>query len=263
MQKVVIISDVHGCWYTLTRLLNRCPQGAKLVFGGDLIDRGPHSRKVVEFAMENKIPTVAANHDDMCLAFYRRKARCAEYYGRDAWLDNGGFEAVRNWKTIDKRGRAGWEAARDESVGGCIPNEVLDWMEGLPAYLTPSDELDSAGRKLLVSHTGYALDEDRRGAAGWFRALWGRRSCDDGPWVGCDCKGNEIDDGYFRVYGHTPTKTPYITDSEANIDTGAAYSKRGYGNLTAFVWPTKEVIAEPYNEAPITPSWRLADGVLI
>ncbi len=263
----VAISDPHGCWFTLVRLLNRCPRGANIILGGDLIDRGPYSRKIVEWAMDNAIPTVAANHDDLCLAFYKRKARCAGYYDRDVWLNNGGLEAVRNWPVIETRGRIGWEVERDRSIGGRIPDKVLEWMESLPAYLTPSEQLDGAGRKLLVSHTGYGLDADQGTAAGWFRALWGRRGHGDGPWVGYLNKEDpedirEIDDGYFRVYGHSIVKTPYITNSEANIDLGAAYSKRGFGNLAAFIWPTKEVITEAYNEEPIQPKWTIIDGVL-
>lgn len=251
MQKVVIISDPHGCWYTMVRLLNRCPKGANLVFAGDLIDRGPHSRKVVEFAMEHKIPTCMGNHEDLALAFHHRRAKCKEYYDEGVWLMNGGKEALENWRPQGK-----YSSVYKLS----LPNDVLTWMESLPPYLYPSDEVDENGRRLCCSHTGYGLDADKNN---WFRALWGRYQHGDGEFTYEEGTGKPIDDGLYRVFGHSSNKQAIVTDTYANIDTGAAYTARGYGNLTAFVWPTKEVITEPYNEAPITPSWRLVDGVLI
>ncbi len=88
---LILISDVHGCYYTLVRLLNRClalHPGAQLVLLGDLIDRGPHSRRVVEFAMRNQIPTVMGNHEDLALAYsehHRRGYRAHAWHpGREA-----------------------------------------------------------------------------------------------------------------------------------------------------------------------------------
>ena len=43
-----IIGDVHGCYNTLMELIAKLPKDAKLCFVGDLIDRGPNSKDVVE-----------------------------------------------------------------------------------------------------------------------------------------------------------------------------------------------------------------------
>jgi len=257
---VIVLSDIHGSFYTLIRLLNAAPRGHRLVFGGDEIDRGPHSRKVVEFAMTNGIPTVMGNHTDLCLAFYSSegyKAHCANMYDHGVWLNNGGNAAAANWPTIDKR-TIHWR--RDQYAGGRVPNEVLDWMAGLPAYLTPSDELDENGRSLLVSHTGYGLDADK---GNWFRALWGRRGYDSGAWNYATDTGEEMDDGRFRVYGHTVVKEALLTDSECNIDTGAAYSDRGGGVLSAFIWPSKVILTQRYDESPVKPTFRVENGCIV
>ncbi len=258
----VVISDIHGCGYTLVRLLNKCPKGSNLIFSGDLIDRGPHSRKVVEFAMDNNIPTVMGNHEDLCLAFHKRKAHCAGEYERDIWLSNGGDDTIPNWPTIDGRGRPPYEVERDKFYGGRVPDHVLDWMENLPPYLTPSDELDSNGLKLLVSHTGYGIDvQDEKD--NWFRTLWGRFGSLTGPWfVENPDNGDPVDDGYFRTIGHTSYKQPVVTEKYALIDTGAPYKKRGAGNLTAFIWPTKEVISQPYDENLINPTYKITNGCI-
>lgn len=247
----IILSDLHGCYWTMTRLLNNAPTGLKIVFAGDLIDRGPHSRKVVEFAMENGIPTTLGNHCDLCLAFYRHKSKCAVMYDRDVWLDNGGCFTTRNWlisKTNDRR--ASHMGAQDDYVGGRVPDPVLDWMAALPAYLLPSSEPDSEGRQLMVSHTGYGLSANP-GTDDWFQALWGRYP-DDGPFP---------EDNYYRVFGHTTVKKAKVEPRFCNIDTGCAYPKRD-GILSAILWPSKTIITQPFNEAPIDSNFTVQNGCI-
>lgn len=258
----IVLTDVHGCYHTMVRLLNRCPHGAQLFLNGDLIDRGPHSRKVVEFAMQNEVPTVCGNHEDLALAFYENEgfsSHCGSYYERGIWLHNGGDKAAANWPTIDKRSTY-WR--RDQNAGGRVPDEVLRWMEALPAYITPDNApLDENGRRLLVSHSGYGLAADKGTNDAWMTALWARHGFDCHAFATDPLTGEERDDGWFRVFGHTPAKQPVITDTFAMIDTGAAYSARGYGNMTAFLWPTKQVITQPFDEtAPATLTWEGAKG---
>ena len=252
-QLVVIVSDVHGTFYTLVRLLNQVVAkypGAQLVLNGDLIDRGPNSRKVVEFAMDNSVPNVLGNHCDLALAYSAHsrlgyKARCSSYYDRDVWLWNGGEATLDNWPR--------YRTMENDNVpfqDGCeVPTGVLDWMQQLPAYLTfPSAPVDERGLKLLCTHNGHGLVANQ---GDWYHALWAR----------------DIDfpkDGWFRVFGHSPVKTAQITETFAAIDTGAAYSDRGGGNMTAFIWPTKETIVIPYDEDPmVIPAFTVPNGVLI
>lgn len=236
---VIVISDVHGAFYTLMRLLAKCPPDAQLILGGDLIDRGPHSRNVVEFAMENQISTCCANHDDLCLAFYGRDAKCADMYDPGVWLRNGGDDAVPNWSDYDPALLTVQQKRQAERIGGRVPDSVLDWFASLPAYIIPDASPDENGRKLLCSHTGYGLAADD---GDWFMTLWGRHNAGDGEFP---------DDDYYRVFGHSIVKEPVITEKWANIDSGAAYASRGYGTLTAFHWPSKRIIQQAYDESPL------------
>lgn len=248
---VICLTDIHGCFYTMIRLLNQCPKPARLVFAGDEIDRGPHSRKVVEFAMQNALPIVMGNHTDLCVDFYRpEKSKCGSFYERGIWLYNGGDKAVRNWPIgPDNPARKGHFGSQDEYVGGRVPDSVLDWFEGLPAYLTPSDQLDENGRKLLVSHTGYGLEADD---GGWFGALWGRHEHGDGRFP---------DDNYYRVYGHSIQHGgALVTERFANIDTGAAYPDDHL--LSALLWPSKVVLTQPYDESQVEPTFKVVDGCI-
>lgn len=237
---IILITDVHGCFFTLSRLLAKCAAkypGAQLILLGDLIDRGPHSRLVVEFAMRNRIPTVIGNHEDLAIAYSEHRERgykpfCGGYYDRDVWLWNGGEDTQNNWP-------------------GQIPDDVLNWMAALPPYIVPEAAPDSMGRLLLVSHTGYGLEVHKGTPEGWFRALWGRHGLDS---------PNFPDDGYYRVFGHTQQREAVVTDTYAMIDTGAAYSGRGMGRLTAFIWPTREIVEQAFDEREVKMRVGVEDG---
>ena len=63
-QKTYVIGDVHGCYYTLKELLNKLPSNSKIIFVGDLCDRGLYSKEVIEFVIDNNYEVVLGNHDD-------------------------------------------------------------------------------------------------------------------------------------------------------------------------------------------------------
>lgn len=184
---MIIISDIHGCLRTLIALLDKLPTNDTIVFGGDLVDRGPDSAGVVRFAMENKILTVMGNHDHMMLDALTGGGA----YDKWAWAWNGGEGTMRSFK-------------------GDVPDEVVAWLGALPDYLIFDD--------LLISHTGHAYGADCRSTGLWARGFV------------------FPNDGYFRVFGHTPVKKPVITGTYAAIDTGCAYPA-GH-KLTAFQYPS-------------------------
>lgn len=135
---MILISDIHGCFVTLTKLLSQFP-GEQVYFLGDLIDRGPDSAAVVRYAMENKILTLMGNHEQLCLSAYNRRA--GESYR--TWINNGGHTT-------------------EKSFGGKVPSDVLDWMEKLPLFI----QFEPEG--LLLSHTGWG------NCGNEWTALWSR-----------------------------------------------------------------------------------------
>lgn len=233
-RNLCILTDIHGSYRTMLALIERAKQewgDFDLYSLGDEIDRGPRSREVVEYMMENKVPCVLANHTDLCLAYSRHatlgyRAKCTRYYDRDVWLRNGGDKSLESW---------GFHGG-----SGTLPRNVLDWMSSLPPYIIPDVEPDENGRRLLLGHTGYGLDADKNN---WMRALWGRYP-GDGEFAYEPGTGKPMDDGYFRVYGHSPLSEVTVFENRVNIDAGAAYRERGYGNMTAFHWPSKQYIMQ-------------------
>jgi len=209
---LVLISDIHGCYRTLMALLKNCPSGKEVVLLGDLIDRGPRSRQVIEHAIEGKLRCVCGNHEDMMLAHYG--AINSSLYREDPWLWNGAKNTLNSYPKPDNGIRAVYKTHIVWALDLPLSIEIL--MKGQPP--------------LLVSHTGYGDRYNDR-----FSALWDRHGID----------GNKFpDDSTYRVFGHTQNKEPRITDRFAMIDTGCAYKDRGMGKLTAFTWPEKEVIQQ-------------------
>ncbi len=67
------IGDIHGCWETLQRLLDRVgwqPEHDRLWLTGDLVNRGPGSLAVLRWAYQyqDRITVVLGNHDLHLLA---------------------------------------------------------------------------------------------------------------------------------------------------------------------------------------------------
>jgi hypothetical protein len=83
--RTIAIGDIHGCLELLERLLgvmNYDPTGDRLVFVGDLIDRGPSPAGVVRFvrALQAKgfVVVIKGNHEDKCVQWFKREARARE-----------------------------------------------------------------------------------------------------------------------------------------------------------------------------------------
>ena len=63
-----VIGDVQGCYQELMKLLIKIkfkPEEDKIIFAGDLVNRGKESLEVLEFCMQNKksVKAVLGNHD--------------------------------------------------------------------------------------------------------------------------------------------------------------------------------------------------------
>ena len=71
VKNIYIISDVHGCYKTLLALIDQFPnkQNSKIVFVGDLIDKGKNTHDVIEFVKNNNYDCVIGNHDEMMVLY--------------------------------------------------------------------------------------------------------------------------------------------------------------------------------------------------
>ena len=226
-EKYDIIGDVHGCFDALRRLCAALgydsdfyhAEGRRLVFVGDLIDRGPDSMGVLRLAgrlvSRGRALLTLGNHDDALL-----RRLCGEAVD----MNKGGLA-----QTI-----AQIEARADQKI---FRKSVAALYERAPIYLV----LD--GGDLIVAHAG--IEEEMIGKTDPET----RRFVLNGDAIGRSPEGKtlrrdwaaEYHGSAFIVYGHTPQERAEIRHNTINIDTGAY---RG-GLLTAFRWPEREIVSVP------------------
>ena len=124
---MIIVGDVHGNFKTLMALLEKTPKEQKICFVGDLIDRGPNSKQVLDFVLDNYHDCVLGNHEEMMIG------------SRSEWLKHGGLETTA-------------------SIGSPeLINQYAERIKRFPNYII-YDDIIKDGRKLLVCHAGLTKD---------------------------------------------------------------------------------------------------------
>ena len=80
MKRVIVVGDVHGCRTELERLLKEVAFRAaddRLVFTGDLVDRGPDPKAVLRLVRELGGETAKGNHEDKHERYRRHRLKAA------------------------------------------------------------------------------------------------------------------------------------------------------------------------------------------
>ncbi|HRZ55838.1 MAG TPA: polynucleotide kinase-phosphatase, partial [Candidatus Paceibacterota bacterium] len=233
-----IIGDVHGCFDELVALLRllgcvvdeaafaiQPAPGRKLVFLGDLVDRGPKTPHVLKLVM-NAVAHGAAlcvpgNHD----AKLMRKLR-----GRDAQITHGLAESL----------------AQLAGESEAFRNQAAEFIDDLVSHYVLDDG------KLVVAHAGMkeAMQGRGSGAVREF-ALYGETTGETDEF-GLPVRYNwaaEYRGAATVVYGHTPVPEPEWLNRTINIDTGCVYG----GRLTALRYPEKEIVSVPASQTYAEP----------
>lgn len=236
---MIVIGDVHGCYKTLLALMAKIPVEHKnrVCFAGDLIDRGPRSREVVQYVIDNGFDCVQGNHEQMMIDWNGS-------YNDMLWIGNGGDICLDSYYEND-----GGKDDIGSYLKGSFNQEMFDkhklWMSTLPVLIEYDDIKTPDGRRLVVSHSL---------CHNYYKALHGNdesraeHAKTQIPW---NRNFHKIKDaGFFNVIGHTPDEeNPKIRKIYANIDTGAfcgyggwkRFKKGGLGYLTALHVPTMTI----------------------
>ena len=126
MSRRFVIPDIHGCCRTFRRLVSeviRLERADELYLLGDMIDRGPDSKGVLDFILELRdqgfsIKGVKGNHEEMCL----RAGEGLEFM--ELWILNGGLATLRSF------------AAENANE---IPRRYRNLLRSLPDYILLDD----------------------------------------------------------------------------------------------------------------------------
>ena len=219
---MIIFTDPHGCFLTFKALYDRMKvmfPDEEIVIAGDLPDRGPRTREMIQFVIDNKIPCLKGNHDDFM----------SEPGAEWLWHQNGGLRALESYRLPDgKIDEAALAAHRA-------------FLKGLPLYFERPDLKHESGRHLLVTHAPVGqgkLENQVKKTDRWGNLdfIWNRN------------RPPRSNKEWFNVHGHNPLPHgPDITEWYANIDTGCAYAKsysEQYGVLTCLRFPSMETFSQ-------------------
>ena len=240
MQKHYIIGDVHGEYQTLLALVEKLPKDAKLIFVGDLIDRGLQSREVVEYVRRHNQLTVMGNHEMLMIKYIKQSE--LQFLSdinidiNNLWIRNGGLNTLLSYGLLGKTEDGSYQIIKDTKAIEQLKDDVA-WMEKLPIYL----ELEAnhlSGKKVVVSHSNISKvwtirnDKEKR-----------QKFIDEALWTRDQNSSDKAN--IFNIYGHTPQKyNAQIGDNFANIDTGCCFyslEDNMYGQLSAYCVESGEV----------------------
>jgi protein phosphatase len=231
-----IIRDVHGCADELQDLLQRLgydvawgkdygkrivrvvpPNGRKVVFVGDLVDRGPNVPNVLRIAMSMVTAGTAycarGNHE-------RKFGRWLE--GRKVTIAHGLQRTIDQWGMQDR----GFREAVPTFLDALLSHYWLDEGRLAVAHAGLKEEMigrDSGAVRAFALYGETTGEVDEFGQpvrADWAATYRGQTSV---------------------IYGHTPIAEAQWVNNTLCIDTGCVFG----GALTALRWPEKELVQVP------------------
>jgi len=227
-----IIGDIHGCYDELEQLLGQLgyvpegetwkhPENRRVIFLGDLVDRGPRTVDVLKMAMAmcqgGQALCVPGNHDTKLLRYLN---------GKKVSITHGLQETIDQLAVLPDEERADFQKQVAKFIDGLISHYVLD--DG----------------KLVVAHGG--MKEELQGrASGVVRsfALYGETTGETDEFglpVRFDW-AREYRGPAAVIYGHTPVPRAEWLNNTLDIDTGCVFG----GKLTALRWPERDLVEVP------------------
>ena len=237
-----IIGDVHGHFDTLKALISKLPKNSEFIFVGDFVDRGLHSKEVMEFIRTNNYKCVLGNHEKMMIDYGTSviknypKHHYTNYYLSD-WLYNGGKQTLISYgiasiDNYDKKLLCVENKERFEAF-----KSDIEFLKTLPYFIELPIKKD--GKPIVISHASMAdiwhlaKDEKKQNKFEEY-VLWNR-------------KNPKKDVEIFNIFGHTPIKHIDTSKHFINVDTGCYIkNKTGYGRLSAYCIETNEIISENF-----------------
>jgi len=216
--RVYAVGDVHGRLDLLEVLIEalrednelRGPADTRIIFLGDLVDRGPASAQVIDFLLSGAIDFasvdyIAGNHEDAFLDVLAGRNETAS----TSWFRFGGVETLKSYgvssSAIALRGLALFDELHHK-----VPRRHIEFLETFEPHLRLGNYLFvHAGIK-----PGVALE---------------RQAPHDLMWIRDEFLEDGRDHGMIVVHGHSVTDAVDRRTNRIGIDTGAYKS----GRLTA------------------------------
>ena len=210
MNRTIVIGDLHGCYDEAVELLDRlaASESDRVIFAGDLVDRGPKPRECVELAMRHE--AILGNHEEKHL---QQRKRADDKLLPDHLLTRRalGPEHLDYFAKLPVLIRLP-EANAAVVHAGAMPGIGLEAQE--PYHLL---------------HVQCIRPPDRK-------SYWPSKAPADFTFWTHHWRGPER-----LIFGHSVLTRPLVTEWAVGIDTGCVYG----GALTAVVLPRWEIVQVP------------------
>lgn len=253
-EKLFVLTDIHGSYQAMTRLLSYKPSDARLVFLGDAVDRGDNSISVLkELDKDKEAILIKGNHDIMARYSIHNDANFSERKLKTLqriWIENnGGMTTIREFYRIEQEKHH--DISSDpysfiqENPDFSIFDAVYDrmqryWISGNLLFVHGGLPYENEN-EYLEKNESHAVDIDCDAENHW---AWYRPFYEDDGW--CDTHQRVFDSkNVYTVSGHTPNDFSSIIHPYGMfMDTGYSLKTAAYidGNQVSFiVTPCNEV----------------------
>lgn len=213
MSSILAVPDIHGHRAELERVLRLADAqrgaDARIVFLGDLIDRGPDSRGVIDMLIDGIAGgrdwiVLRGNHDQLFLDFLAdAQTRVPGLRRGSGWLGGniGGMETLRSYGALESAERGDWPA-----VARAVPEAHRRFLNSLPfCFETEAQFFVHAGIRPGVPLA--AQDPE------------------DMLWIRGAFHADTRDHGKLIVHGHTPIDAPTHYGNRVNLDAGTGWGR--------------------------------------
>ena len=206
--RVFLVGDVHGCFNELQALLKAAKYDFRyhrLILLGDLINKGPHSFKVLSWVRKKQVETLVGNHE---LKFIQAV--------------EAGLPLSRMLKDLK------------EQMGKDV-DEWLAWMKTWPVYLEEDNFLAVHGGLVPGEHPRVSKKEYLVNIRYWDGKGHNMRDSSFPAWHDLYTGSKLI------VYAHWAQQGVKVKKNSIGLDTGCVYG----GHLTGLWLPERELVQVP------------------
>ena len=259
-----VIGDIHGCFYTLKKLLSSIEEidsNPQYVFIGDYTDRGNYSKQVVDLIIDlvsKGHKAIRGNHDDLIDLILNNSCKgdvsyfmSGEVSQRNAvryWLQHGLYQTLISYgfdkDKLDSLIAKELYTEIQKTFYTLCPENHRKFINELPIFWENDKNFVLHGFLNIVTEIPrFGLNNIVKNKETYTAALWDRPIMNLNFIETVKPKWNK-----FGVFGHTPTiilqkNDPILTDYLCLLDTGVCFSKpENDCGLSAICLENKKII---------------------